>query len=210
MGESGRVATYSPLELPLELSLRLCVPASPRALCALTSPGVNILASGMLFSGQRVSELRCERQVAYVLRRLGGSERSTELARSTPTAVSLTTQTSTRTTQTMVLTIIKNKRGRFDGLDTKDKKAAADALSLKTDSVAVWVFDDDSLAIMTKMHQTLATKEVDVTLQTLQSTPEEHKVVLSKPPRSLLAITARITARRGARVLRSPNLLWSG
>ena len=54
----------------------------------------------------------------------------------------------------MVLTIIKNKRGRFDGLDTKDKKAAADALALKTDSVAVWVFDDDSLAIMTKMHQT--------------------------------------------------------
>ena len=91
MGESGRVATYSPLELPLELSLRLCVPASSRALCALTSPGVNILASGMLFSGQRVSELRCERQVAYVLRRLGGSERSTELARSIPTAVSLTT-----------------------------------------------------------------------------------------------------------------------
>ena len=90
-GESGRVATYSSLGLPLELSLRLCVPASPRALCALTSPGVNILASGMLFSGQRVSELRCERQVAYVLRRLGGSERSTELARSTPTAVSLTT-----------------------------------------------------------------------------------------------------------------------
>ena len=88
----------------------------------------------------------------------------------------------------MVLTIIKNKRGRFDGLDTKDKKAAADALSLKTDSVAVWVFDDDSLAIMTKMHQTLATKEVDVTLQTLRGTPEEHKVVLSKPPRSLLAI----------------------
>ena len=109
------------------------MPASSRALCALTSPGVNILASGMLFSGQRVSELRCERQVTYVLRRLGGSERSTELARSTPTAVSLTTQTSTRTTQTMVLTIIKNKRGRFDGLDTKDKKAAADALSLKTD-----------------------------------------------------------------------------
>ena len=36
----------------------------------------------------------------------------------------------------MVLTIIKNKRGRFDGLETKDKKAAADALSLKTDSVA--------------------------------------------------------------------------
>ena len=69
-GESGRVATYSSLGLPLELSLRLCVPASPRALCALTSPGVNILASGMLFSGQRVSELRCERQVAYVLRRL--------------------------------------------------------------------------------------------------------------------------------------------
>ena len=64
---------------------------APRALCALTSPGVNILASGMLFSGQRVSELRCERQVAYVLRRLGGSERSTELARSTSTAVSLTT-----------------------------------------------------------------------------------------------------------------------
>ena len=90
-GESGRVATYSSLGLPLELSLRLCVPASPRALCALTSPGVNILASGMLFSGQRVSELRCERQVAYVLRRLGGSERSTELARSTSTAVSLTT-----------------------------------------------------------------------------------------------------------------------
>ena len=56
----------------------------------------------------------------------------------------------------MVLTIIKNKRGRFDGLETKDKKAAADALSLKTDSAAVWVFDDDSLAIMTKMHQTLA------------------------------------------------------
>ena len=115
------------------MPLRLCVPASPRALCALTSPGVNILASGMLFSGQRVSELRCERQVAYVLRRLGGSERSTELARSTSTAVSLTTQTSTRTTQTMVLTIIKNKRGRFDGLETKDKKAAADALSRKTD-----------------------------------------------------------------------------
>ena len=137
-GESGRVATHPPLGLPLELSLRLRVPASSRALCALTSPGVNILASGMLFSGQRVSELRCERQVAYVLRRLGGSERSTELARSTPTAVSLTTQTSTRTTQTMVLTIIKNKRGRFDGLDTKDKKAAADALSLKTDSLAVW------------------------------------------------------------------------
>ena len=88
----------------------------------------------------------------------------------------------------MVLTIIKNKRGRFDGLETKDKKAAADALSLKTDSAAVWVFDDDSLAIMTKMHQTLATKEVDVTLQTLRSTPEEQVVVLSKPPRSLLAI----------------------
>ena len=82
----------------------------------------------------------------------------------------------------MVLTIIKNKRGRFDGLETKDKKAAADALSLKTDSAAVWVFDDDSLAIMTKMHQTLATKEVDVTLQTLRSTPEEQVVVLSKPP----------------------------
>ena len=66
-GESGRVATYSPLGLPLELSLRLCVPASPRALCALTSPGVNILASGMLFSGRRVSGLRCERQLALVL-----------------------------------------------------------------------------------------------------------------------------------------------
>ena len=33
----------------------------------------------------------------------------------------------------MVLTIIKNKRGRFDGLDTKDKKAAAAALSLVLD-----------------------------------------------------------------------------
>ena len=44
----------------------------------------------------------------------------------------------------MVLTIIKNKRGRFDGLDTKDKRAVADALLLQTDSVAVWVFDNDS------------------------------------------------------------------
>ena len=70
----------------------------------------------------------------------------------------------------MVLTIIKNKRGRFDGLDTKDKKAVADALSLQADSVAVWVFDDDSMATMSKMHQTQATKEVDVTLQTLRST----------------------------------------
>ena len=96
----------------------------------------------------------------------------------------------------MVLTIIKNKRGRFDGLDTKDKKAAADALSLKTDSVAVWVFDDDSLAIMTKMHQTLATKEVDVTLQTLQSTPEEHKVVLTSPGANLLASGMLFSGRR--------------
>ena len=42
----------------------------------------------------------------------------------------------------MVLTIIKNTRGRFDGLDTKDKKAVADALLLQSDSVGVWVFDD--------------------------------------------------------------------
>ena len=90
-GESGRVATYSPLRLPLELSLRLCVPTSPGALCVLTSPGANLLASGMLFSGRRVSELLCERQLAYVLRRLGGSERSTDLARSTQTAASQTT-----------------------------------------------------------------------------------------------------------------------
>ena len=61
----------------------------------------------------------------------------------------------------MVLTIIKNKRGRFDGLDTKDKKAVADALLQQTEKVAVWVFDDDSLATMTKMHQTQLTKEVD-------------------------------------------------
>ena len=88
----------------------------------------------------------------------------------------------------MVLTIIKNKRGRFDGLDTKDKKAVADALSLQTDSVAVWVFDDYSMATLSKMHQTQATKEVDVTLQTLRSTPEEHRVVLAKPPRTLLAV----------------------
>ena len=44
----------------------------------------------------------------------------------------------------MIPTIIKNKRGRFDGLDTKDKRAVADALLLQTDSVAVWVFDNDS------------------------------------------------------------------
>ena len=88
----------------------------------------------------------------------------------------------------MVLTIIKNKRGRFDGLDTKDKRAVADALLTGTDRVAVWVFDNDSLATMAKMHQTQATKEVDVTLKTLQSTPEEQVVVLSKPPRTLLAI----------------------
>ena len=149
MGESGRVATYSPLRLPLELSLRLCVPTSPGALCVLTSPGANLLASGMLFSGRRVSELLCERQLAYVLRRLGGSERSTDPARSTQTAASQTTQTSTQTPQTMIPTIIKNKRGRFDGLDTKDKKAVADALLLQADSVAVWVFDNDSLATMT-------------------------------------------------------------
>ena len=85
---SGRVATYSPLGLPLELPLRLCVPASPRALCVLAQPGANLLASGMLFSGRRVSGLRCERQLAYVLRRLRGSERSTDLARSTQTAAS--------------------------------------------------------------------------------------------------------------------------
>ena len=88
----------------------------------------------------------------------------------------------------MIPTIIKNKRGRFDGLDTKDKKAVADALSLQTDSVAVWVFDDYSMATLSKMHQTQATKEVDVTLQTLRSTPEEHRVVLAKPPRTLLAV----------------------
>ena len=88
----------------------------------------------------------------------------------------------------MIPTIIKNKRGRFDGLDTKDKRAVADALLTGTDRVAVWVFDNDSLATMAKMHQTQATKEVDVTLKTLQSTPEEQVVVLSKPPRTLLAI----------------------
>ena len=37
----------------------------------------------------------------------------------------------------------------------------ADALLQQTEKVAVWVFDDDSLATMTKMHQTQLTKEVD-------------------------------------------------
>ena len=87
-----------------------------------------------------------------------------------------------------MIPIIKNKRGRFDGLDTKDKKAVADALLLQSGKVAVWVFDDDSLATMSRMHQTQSNKEVDVTLQTLAGTPEEKVVLLSKPPRSLLAI----------------------
>ena len=65
----------------------------------------------------------------------------------------------------MLPTIITNKRGRFDGLDTKDKKQVADALLWQTEKVAVWVFDDDSLATMVKMHQTQSSEEVDVVLQ---------------------------------------------
>ena len=82
-------------------------------------------------------------------------------ARLRSTAASESTRISRKASLKMLPTIIKNKRGRFDGLDTKDKKAVADALLQQTEKVAVWVFDDDSLATMTKMHQTQLTKEVD-------------------------------------------------